>query len=46
MLALSALCERPEAAPEDRASLRAALDRISGGEETAPVARARALLDS
>jgi ATP/maltotriose-dependent transcriptional regulator MalT len=44
MLALSALCERPEATPEDRASLGAALDRISGAEDTAPVARARTLL--
>jgi DNA-binding winged helix-turn-helix (wHTH) protein/Tfp pilus assembly protein PilF len=44
MLALSALCERPEATLEDRASLGAALDRISGAEDTAPVARARTLL--
>jgi DNA-binding winged helix-turn-helix (wHTH) protein/tetratricopeptide (TPR) repeat protein len=44
MLALSALCERAEATPEDRASLRAVLDRITGAEDTAPVARARALL--
>jgi len=44
MLALCALCEQPVATPEHRASLRAALDRISGAEDTAPVARARALL--
>ena len=44
LLALSALCERPGATPEDRASLRAVLDRITGGEDTAPVARALALL--
>src|SRR4029077_12975180 len=45
MLALSALCEQPVATPEHRASLRAVLDRISGAEDTAPVARARALLE-
>jgi hypothetical protein len=44
LLALSALCERPGATREDRASLRAALDRITGGEGTAAVARALALL--
>jgi len=44
MLAFSALCARGEANAEDRASLRAALGRISGGEDTAPVAAARALL--
>jgi DNA-binding winged helix-turn-helix (wHTH) protein/tetratricopeptide (TPR) repeat protein len=44
MLALSALCERPEATREHRTSLRAVLDRITGGEDTAPVARALALL--
>jgi hypothetical protein len=44
MLALSALCEQPVATPEHRAWLRAALDRIRGAEDTAPVARARALL--
>jgi DNA-binding winged helix-turn-helix (wHTH) protein len=44
LLALSALCERPGASHEQRASLRAALDQISGGEDTAPVADARALL--
>jgi tetratricopeptide (TPR) repeat protein len=44
LLALSALCERPGATPEARASLRAVLDRITGGEDTAPVARALALL--
>jgi DNA-binding winged helix-turn-helix (wHTH) protein len=45
MLALSAFCEQPAATPEHRASLRAALDRISGADDTAPVARARALLE-
>jgi hypothetical protein len=44
MLALSALCERAEATRKDRASLRAALDRISGDEDSAPVAKAKALL--
>jgi DNA-binding winged helix-turn-helix (wHTH) protein/tetratricopeptide (TPR) repeat protein len=44
MLALSALCERPGATAKDRASLRAALDRISGGEDAVPVAKAWALL--
>jgi len=44
MLALSAQCERSEASAKDRASLREVLDRITGGEDTAPVARARALV--
>jgi DNA-binding winged helix-turn-helix (wHTH) protein/tetratricopeptide (TPR) repeat protein len=44
MLALSALCERSRATTEDRASLRAALGRISGGEDAAPVVAARALV--
>ena len=44
MLALTALCERPRATAEDCAALRAVLDRISGAEDTAPFARARALL--
>jgi DNA-binding winged helix-turn-helix (wHTH) protein/tetratricopeptide (TPR) repeat protein len=44
MLALSALCERPGATAEVRASLRAALGRIRGGEETEPVTAARALV--
>jgi ATP/maltotriose-dependent transcriptional regulator MalT len=44
MLALSALCERADATSQDRASLGAALDRISGAEDTAPFAAARALL--
>jgi hypothetical protein len=44
MLALSALCDRPGATAEVRASLRAALGRIRGGEETEPVTSARALV--
>lgn len=43
MLALSALCERTDATSGDRASLRVALGRIHGADDTAPVARARAL---
>lgn len=46
MLALSALCERPGATTQDRASLRAALARIEGAEDTAPVATACSLLGS
>ena len=44
MLALSALCQRNEATAGERASLGAVLDRITGGADTAPVAKARALL--
>ena len=43
MLALSALCERAGATAAHRASLRAALERITGAEDTAPVATALAL---
>jgi DNA-binding winged helix-turn-helix (wHTH) protein len=44
MLALSARCERREATAADRASLAAALERVSGAEATTPFARARALV--
>jgi hypothetical protein len=44
MLALTALCERTGAMSEDHASLRAALDHITGAQDTSPVARALALL--
>ena len=44
--ALTALCERERAAAEDLASLRLVLDQLTEGLETAPVARARALLDA
>jgi len=44
MLALTALCERKDASPRDRESLRRVLEKITGGDEAPAVARARALL--
>jgi hypothetical protein len=45
LLALLALCERPDASAEDFAALAHALDQLAEGLDTAPVARARALLN-
>jgi len=44
LLALSALCEREDASDQDRQSLGLLLDRLTEGLDTAPLARARALL--
>jgi hypothetical protein len=41
---LSALCERKNASAKDLQALRLAVDRLTEGLETAPVARARTLL--
>jgi hypothetical protein len=43
--ALSALCEREDRTAEDVASLRLVLDQLTEGLDTAPVERARALLE-
>ena len=44
MLALSALCERDGATPEDFAALAQVVNQFTEGLDTAPVARARASL--
>jgi DNA-binding winged helix-turn-helix (wHTH) protein len=44
LLALLALCERPDASAKDFAALAHALDQLAEGLDAAPVARARALL--
>ena len=44
MIALSALCERDDATAEDFAALAQVVNQITEGLDTAPVARARALL--
>jgi DNA-binding winged helix-turn-helix (wHTH) protein len=44
LIATTALCERADASDEDARSLGSLLDRITEGLDTAPVARARALL--
>jgi len=44
MIALSALCERGDATAEDFAALAQVVNQITEGLDTAPVARARALL--
>lgn len=46
LLALSALCERPDATADDLASLRLVLDQLTEGLDTAPVATARRLLEA
>ena len=43
--ALSALCEREDRTAEDVASLRLVLDQFAEGLDTAPVEKARALLE-
>ncbi|MGZ8199058.1 MAG: ATP-binding protein, partial [Burkholderiales bacterium] len=45
VIALSALCERKDATATDFASLRSVLDGLTEGLDTAPVARARAVLN-
>ena len=45
MIALSAVCERKDATTRHRQALRLALEKIAGGRDTPPVARALALLD-
>ena len=45
MIALSALCERKGAATRDREALCLVLERVAGGRDTPPVARALALLE-
>ena len=45
LIALSALCEREDATAEERAGLRSVIDQLTEGLDTAPVARARALLE-
>jgi DNA-binding winged helix-turn-helix (wHTH) protein/tetratricopeptide (TPR) repeat protein len=42
MVVLTALCERKDATARDHESLRRVIEKIRGGEEAAPVARARA----
>ena len=44
LIATTALCERTDASEEDARSLSLLLDRLTEGLDTAPVARARALL--
>jgi DNA-binding winged helix-turn-helix (wHTH) protein len=44
LLALLALCERPDASAKDLAALAHALDQLTEGLDTAPVEKARALL--
>lgn len=44
-IALSALCERDDATAEDLQALRLVVDQLTEGLDTAPVARARALLN-
>lgn len=44
LIATTALCERADASDEDADSLGSLLDRFTEGLDTAPVARARALL--
>ena len=46
LLALSALCERDGATAEDFAALAQVVNRLTEGLDTAPVARARALLEA
>jgi len=46
LLALSELCEHARATREDRSALRALVDRLAEATDTAPMARARALLDA
>jgi DNA-binding winged helix-turn-helix (wHTH) protein/tetratricopeptide (TPR) repeat protein len=46
LLALSALCDRADATADDLASLRLVLDQLTEGLDTAPVARARRLLEA
>lgn len=46
LIALSALCEREDKTAEDLASLRLVLGQLTEGLDTAPVARARALLEA
>jgi DNA-binding winged helix-turn-helix (wHTH) protein/tetratricopeptide (TPR) repeat protein len=46
LLALSALCERPDASAKDFAELRRLVDRLTEGLGTPPVERARALLQA
>jgi tetratricopeptide (TPR) repeat protein len=45
MIALSAACERKGATTRQREALRLVLERVAGGRDTPPVARALALLD-
>ena len=44
LIATTALCERADASDEDAQSLGSLLDRLTEGLDTAPVARAWALL--
>ncbi|MGZ5093001.1 MAG: AAA family ATPase [Burkholderiales bacterium] len=44
MIVLTALCERKDATPRERESLRRVLDKITGGNDAGPVMRARAVL--
>jgi tetratricopeptide (TPR) repeat protein len=46
LLALSALCERPDASAKDFAELRRLVDQLTEGLDTPPVQRARALLQA
>ncbi len=46
LLALSARCERPDATADDVASLHRVLGQLTEGLDTAPVARARRLLEA
>jgi tetratricopeptide (TPR) repeat protein len=46
MIVLTGLCERKHSTARDRESLRRVLEKIAGGEEAPPVARARALVAS
>jgi DNA-binding winged helix-turn-helix (wHTH) protein/tetratricopeptide (TPR) repeat protein len=45
MIALSAACERQDASVRHREALRLILERVTGGRDTPPVARALALLE-
>ena len=45
MIALSAVCERKDATTRHRQALRLVLEKVAGGRDTAPVARALALLE-
>jgi tetratricopeptide (TPR) repeat protein len=45
MIALSALCERKGATALHREELRLVLEKVAGGRDTAPVARALAVLE-
>jgi DNA-binding winged helix-turn-helix (wHTH) protein/tetratricopeptide (TPR) repeat protein len=45
MIALSAACERQDASVRHREALRLVLERVTGGRDTPPVARALALLE-